>query len=152
MLCDTHAMQLDLRSPAGTPEPLGPSLGPSQKGINFALYSEHASAVALEIYTEEDHSVHEIMLDPTQHKSGHVWHVLVDTLPPAGVLYAYKVQGQGGWETGGRSGSITGSLMMQPIHLHLIIVHIALQKDINCCRILAVAMTHTRACFCNKTP
>ncbi|DBB13019.1 hypothetical protein WJX82_006993 [Trebouxia sp. C0006] len=86
----------------GTPEPLGPSLGPSQKGINFALYSEHASAVALEIYTEEDHSVHEIMLDPTQHKSGHVWHVLVDTLPPAGVLYAYKVQGQGGWETGGR--------------------------------------------------
>ncbi len=106
-------MQFDLGSPAGTPEPLGPSLGPSQKGINFALYSEHASAVALEIYTEEDHSVHEIMLDPTQHKSGHVWHVLVDTLPPTGVLYAYKVQGQGGWETGGRSGSITGSLMMQ---------------------------------------
>jgi len=156
MLCYTHAMQLDLGSPAGTPEPLGPSLGPSQKGINFALYSEHASAVALEIYTEEDHSVHEIMLDPTQHKSGHVWHVLVDTLPPAGVLYAYKVQGQGGWETGGRSGSITGSLMMQQPYctLSLCMSHhrrtsaiAALQKDTSYCCILAVAMAHTGARF-----
>lgn len=88
---------------AGTPEPLGPSLGPSKKGVNFALYSEHATAVALEIFTEEDNSVHEIMLDPKKHKTEHVWHVLVDTLPASGVLYAYKVQGEGGWETGGRS-------------------------------------------------
>ena len=105
LLYTAHTVQSELTQVehAGTPAPLGPSLGPSRKGINFALYSEHASAVALEIYTEEDHSVHEIMLDPSEHKTEHVWHVLVDTLPPSGVLYAYKVQGQGGWETGGRS-------------------------------------------------
>ena len=65
----------------------------------------------MEIYTEEDHSVHEIMLDPSEHKTEHVWHVLVDTLPPSGVLYAYKVQGQGGWETGGRSVASLDSIM-----------------------------------------
>ena len=87
----------------GSPEPLGPSLGPDKKGINFALYSEHASAVALELFNSEDNSLHEIKLDPDQNKTQHVWHVLVDGLPTSGALYAYKVQGQGGWETGGRS-------------------------------------------------
>ena len=87
----------------GRPYPLGPSLGPDKKGINFALYSEHASAVALEIFNSEDNSLHEIKLDPGQNKTQHVWHVLVEGLPTSGALYAYKVQGQGGWETGGRS-------------------------------------------------
>ena len=87
----------------GVPEPLGPSPGPSGTGVNFALYSEHASAVALEIYDDEDHSVREFNLDASKYKTGHVWHVLVEGLPLSGVLYAFKVQGDGGWETGGRS-------------------------------------------------
>lgn len=87
---------------AGKAEPLGPSPGPSKQGINFALYSEHASGVSLCIFGEEDGELHEITLDATSHKTGHVWHVLVEGLPMSGVLYAYRVQGQGGWETGGR--------------------------------------------------
>lgn len=89
-------------SVAGSSEPLGPSPGPSGKSVNFALYSEHASAVALEIYNDEDNSVMELNLDATKYKTGHVWHVLVEGLPLSGVLYGYKVQGEGGWETGGR--------------------------------------------------
>ena len=49
----------------GQPEPL-PSLSPDKQGINFALYSEHASAVALEILISEDNSLHKIKLDPAQ--------------------------------------------------------------------------------------
>ncbi|KAL3138098.1 Isoamylase 3, chloroplastic [Trebouxia sp. C0009 RCD-2024] len=89
-------------SVTGSSEPLGPSPGPSGKSVNFALYSEHASAVALEIYNDEDSSVMELNLDATKYKTGHVWHVLVEGLPLSGVLYGYKVQGEGGWETGGR--------------------------------------------------
>lgn len=97
-----EAAGVKLTSQAGRPEPLGPSLGPDKKGINFALYSEHASAVALEIFNSEDKSLHEIKLDPGQNKTQHVWHVLVEGLPTSGALYAYKVQGEGEWETGGR--------------------------------------------------
>ena len=71
--------------------------------MNFALYSEHASEVALEIYNDQDNSVMELNLDASKYKTGHVWHVLVEGLPLSGVLYAFKVQGEGGWETGGRS-------------------------------------------------
>ena len=67
------------------------------------MYSEHASAVALEIYNVEDNSVREFNLDASKYKTGHVWHALIEGLPLSGVLYGYKVQGQGGWETGGRS-------------------------------------------------
>lgn len=88
---------------AGSSHPLGPSPSPSGKSVNFALYSEHASAVALEIYNDEDNSVMELNLDASKYKTGHVWHVLVEGLPLSGVLYGYKVQGEGGWETGARS-------------------------------------------------
>lgn len=87
---------------SGSAAPLGPSPGPSGNSVNFALYSEHASVVALEIYNDEDNSVMELNLDASKYKTGHVWHVLVEGLPLSGVLYAYKVQGEGGWETGGR--------------------------------------------------
>lgn len=79
--------------------------------MNFALYSEHASEVALEIYNDEDNSVMELNLDASKYKTGHVWHVLVEGLPLSGVLYGYKVQGEGGWETGGRSAVVQSQLL-----------------------------------------
>ena len=36
------------------------------------------------------------------HRSGDVWHGLVKKLPRKGILYAYKVEGEGGWEQGHR--------------------------------------------------
>ena len=35
-------------------------------------------------------------------RSGDVWHGLVKGLPKKGILYAYKVEGEGGWEQGHR--------------------------------------------------
>ena len=54
------------------------------------------------IYSPEDDSLGEIALEPSRHKTQHVWHVLVNGLPKSGVQYAYKVKGEGGWETGAR--------------------------------------------------
>ncbi len=34
--------------------------------------------------------------------SGDVWHTQLEGLPTSGVLYGYKVEGAGGWETGYR--------------------------------------------------
>ena len=104
----TAATQL-VECDSGSPEPLGPSPGPSGNSVNFALYSEHASEVALEIYNDEDNSVMELNLDASKYKTGHVWHVLVEGLPLSGVLYAYKIQGEGGWETGGRCAACLNS-------------------------------------------
>ena len=86
--------------PAGAPSPLGPS--PVQAGINFALYTEHATAVTLVLQTAVFEPAQEFALSAEQHRTGHVWHALVEGLPKAGVLYGFKVDGPGGWETGNR--------------------------------------------------
>jgi hypothetical protein len=44
-------------------------------------------------------------------RSGEVWHVALEGLPRSGVLYGFRVHGDGGWETGyrwadGRDGSM----------------------------------------------
>lgn len=90
--------------------------------MNFALYSEHASAVALEIYNDEDNSVVEFNLDASENKTGHVWHVLAEGLPLSGVLYAYKVQGEGGWETGSRS-AVHSKPALQPCKRQLLMTY-----------------------------
>jgi isoamylase len=36
------------------------------------------------------------------HGAGDVWHVLLEGLGKADVLYGFKVAGEGGWETGHR--------------------------------------------------
>ncbi|CAL8468466.1 g8006 [Coccomyxa elongata] len=88
----------------GTPEPLGPSKmsESSKSGVNFALFSEHATAVTLVLSDKDDKNVVEIELEPATHRTGNVWHVDVEGCPLSGVLYGYKVEGQTGWETGDR--------------------------------------------------
>ncbi len=89
---------------AGTPEPLGPSKvsESSKSGVNFALFSEHATAVTLVLSDKDDKNVVEIELEPTTHRTGNVWHAAVEGCPLSGVLYGYKVEGQTGWEAGDR--------------------------------------------------
>lgn len=63
-------------------------------GVNFALFSRHASRVRLELF---DHAIdiapaRAIDLDPTRNRTGDVWHVWVEGIRP-GQLYAYRVDG-----------------------------------------------------------
>ena len=78
---------------AGSPLPIG---GAHQHGtgVNFVLFSRHATGVRLEFYkTSDDSSPSRIIdLDPIRHRTGDVWHVWVRGIP-AGQLYGYRVEG-----------------------------------------------------------
>ena len=72
----------------GTPDRLGATL--SAEGVNFAVYSESASALFVSIYDELDREVARFEMD------GHddnVHHVLVNGLPP-GTRYGFRADGE----------------------------------------------------------
>src|SRR5690349_12833534 len=69
--------------------PLGATLTPT--GVNFALYSQHASEVFLLLFASDDD-------DPTdvirlEERDRFVWHAHVEGVG-AGQLYGYKVRGE----------------------------------------------------------
>ena len=76
----------------GVPLPLGTS--ESEGGVNFALFSRHASRVRLELFDQPADATPAkvIDFDPARNRTGDVWHVWVDGLRP-GQLYAYRVDG-----------------------------------------------------------
>jgi isoamylase len=78
---------------AGNPLPIG---GAHQQGegVNFVLFSRHATGVRLEFYVNPDDASPSriIDLDPVRHRTGDVWHVWVRGIPP-GQLYGYRVAG-----------------------------------------------------------
>ena len=76
----------------GVPLPLGTS--ESGGGVNFALFSRHASRVRLELFDHPDDATASrvIDLDPARNRTGDVWHVWVDGIRP-GQFYAYRVDG-----------------------------------------------------------
>jgi glycogen operon protein len=76
--------------------PLGVTWVENEQAYNFALYSEHAEAVSLLLYSEDD-SVEPLFsyaFDHLRNKSGRVWHCRI---PKDAVLdaryYAYRVSG-----------------------------------------------------------
>jgi isoamylase len=76
----------------GIPLPLGTEA--SAEGVNFALFSRHASRVRLELF---DHPLdatptRAIDLDPARNHTGDVWHVWVAGIR-TGQLYAYRLDG-----------------------------------------------------------
>ncbi len=77
----------------GNPLPIG---GAHQNGdgVNFVLFSRHATRVRLEFYRNaSDSSPTKIIdLDPARHRTGDVWHVWVRGVP-SGQLYGYRVEG-----------------------------------------------------------
>ena len=81
---------------AGKPEPLGPS--PTKGGVNFAVFSAHATGMKLCLYDSENKPIDELVMQ----RSGDVWHVEAQGCPKKGVLYGVRVYGEGGWETGHR--------------------------------------------------
>jgi len=76
----------------GAPLPLGTH--EAEGGINFALFSRHASRVRLELFEQAGDAApaRSIDLDPASNRTGDVWHVWVQGIQ-TGQLYAYRVDG-----------------------------------------------------------
>ena len=98
MMSDTVCVRVDLRSEVscaartGVSAPLGATVSPD--GINFSLFSRHASGVQLLLFDQEDDTQPSrvIRLDPITNRTYHYWHVLVPDVQP-GQIYAYRVDG-----------------------------------------------------------
>jgi isoamylase len=76
----------------GVPLPLGTH--EKGGGVNFAIFSRHASHVRLELFDHPEDAipVRLIDLDSAHNRTGDVWHVWVEGIGP-GQLYAYRVGG-----------------------------------------------------------
>lgn len=89
----------------GSPSPLGVTWIEREAAYNFALYSKHATAVTLLLYSELDLSIptYEYKLDPNANKSGRIWHCrLRRSAFRDARYYAYRVMGPGQPELGHR--------------------------------------------------
>ncbi|MGA1826482.1 MAG: glycogen debranching protein GlgX [bacterium] len=74
----------------GKPLPLGVNL--KREGINFALFSQHATAVTLILfYPGMDEPLAEFPLDSRFNRTGNIWHVFVRGLDP-GIEYGYRAE------------------------------------------------------------
>jgi pullulanase/glycogen debranching enzyme len=73
----------------GTAWPLGAT--PTDSGVNFALYSQHASAVFLLLFDAADGEPTDVVR--LEARTKYVWHAHVQGVR-AGQLYGYKVQGE----------------------------------------------------------
>src|SRR5258708_27654430 len=76
----------------GNPYPLGPTL--TDTGVNFSIFSSHATQVCLLLYETADALYAEriIRLDPITNRTSHYWHVHVAGIGP-GQVYAYRMSG-----------------------------------------------------------
>jgi glycogen operon protein len=77
---------------AGVPLPIGTH--EYEGGVNFAIFSRHASRVRLELFNlpADATPARVIDLDPVRNRTGDLWHVWVESLCP-GQLYAYRMDG-----------------------------------------------------------
>lgn len=75
----------------GQPYPLGATI--KDEGVNFSIFSEHAEKITLVLLHEKtDEIIELISFDPSQNKTGYIWHILVKNLKlPA--HYAYRIEG-----------------------------------------------------------
>ena len=76
----------------GRPNPLGAI--PDKDGVNFSIFSEHATSVELLLFDKYDdpQPVQIIELNPRINKTFYVWHVYIRGLKP-GTSYGYRVDG-----------------------------------------------------------
>jgi glycogen operon protein len=76
----------------GRPYPLGATV--RDGGINFSVFSAHASGVQLLLYDryEQESPSHAITLDPQRNRTYYYWHCFIPGLQD-GQLYAYRVHG-----------------------------------------------------------
>jgi len=76
----------------GVPAPLGASVSPA--GVNFSLFSKHATSIDLLLFdrADADRPERTIPIDPATNRQYHYWHVFVPGLGP-GQLYGYRASG-----------------------------------------------------------
>lgn len=79
-------------SEKGESAPLGATV--CAGGVNFSIFSRHATGVNLLLYDREDNArpSRVIRLDPHTNRTYHYWHTFVPDLQP-GQIYAYSIEG-----------------------------------------------------------
>ncbi|CAN5682146.1 glycogen debranching protein GlgX [soil metagenome] len=73
---------------SGRPYPLGATW--DGRGVNFALFSEHAEKVELCVFDPK--GMHEVARINVREQSDHIWHACLPEARP-GLLYGYRVHG-----------------------------------------------------------
>ena len=76
----------------GLPYPLG--VYKRNGGVNFAVFSRHATCVWLEFYDaiDDEAPTHRFVFTPEQHGTGDIWHAWIEGVPE-GQLYGYRADG-----------------------------------------------------------
>ena len=85
----------------GIPLPLGAH--PRDNGVNFSLFSRHASGVSLLLFDRptDEAPAQIIALAVKQNRTGDIWHIWIEAAGP-GCLYAWQVDGPDARELGHR--------------------------------------------------
>ena len=80
----------------GRTYPLGAK--PDKYGVNFSIFSEHATSVELLLFETPDdpEPIQIIQLDPKLNKTFFLWHIYIRGLKP-GAAYAYRIDGPSGF-------------------------------------------------------
>lgn len=96
-----RGFQPELRIAAGSPLPLG--VQDSSGGFNFSVFSRHAEQVELSLFESpfDSEPCHIVPLDPAEHRTGDVWHAVVDSIT-WGQADAFRVHGRWAPELGHR--------------------------------------------------
>ena len=81
-----------ITSAPGQPIPLGATVTPN--GVNFAIFSRHATHVWLMLFDEPTDALpsHEFELDPLTNRTGDIWHIHLTDVQH-GQLYLYRMDG-----------------------------------------------------------
>jgi isoamylase len=79
-------------SERGGSSPLGAT--PSPDGVNFSVFSRHATGVELLLFdgVDDTKAASVVRLDPSANRTYYYWHVFVPNVRP-GQLYGYRVDG-----------------------------------------------------------
>jgi glycogen operon protein len=85
-LCEVQAVR------SGVPLPLGAH--PRGDGVNFAIFSRHATGVRLDLFAQAEDAMptRTIILDAARNKTGDIWHVWLAGIRP-GQLYGFRIAG-----------------------------------------------------------
>jgi len=85
-LCEVQSVR------SGVPFPLGATI--RADGVNFAVFSRHATGVRLDLFSRSEDAVpaRTILLNPVRNKTGDVWHVWLEGIQP-GQVYGYRFAG-----------------------------------------------------------
>ncbi|WCJ24786.1 Glycogen debranching enzyme [Euphorbia peplus] len=108
MMMSSESITIPLNVLPGQPLPLGVS--EVDNGINFAIFSHHATSVTLclQLPTQMGapkglgDGMIELPLDPQTNKTGDTWHIFIKDLPRSSVLYGYRIDGPQNWDQGHR--------------------------------------------------